>query len=97
MDAFQTLAELMMSQCPAGYGGARLEAELDANYASVALVCQDEEGGELSIELPPRTSVDLHYALENVRQEMAQQTGNTWKTCVATIRSDGKFAMDVGY
>jgi hypothetical protein len=97
MDMMQDLAEVVMQACPSGYSQARLEAELDEGFAEIAVYCVAESGEQLRSDLPGDTGFLLHNKLDDVREQMARQTGHRWNKCVLVILPDRRFRFNVEY
>jgi hypothetical protein len=97
MDMLQDLAHAVINICPSGYNQAKLEAELDDDWARLDLRCIDDSGGETRALLKGGASLDLHDQLDIVRDEMARATGYKWKKCIFVILPGGKFKLDVEY
>ncbi len=97
MDGYQALADAALSACPPGYDQLTLEAELYENSASMALECRNDQGHAVRSDMPGDSSVRVLLALEAIRQSMARQAGENWKSCVFTIGAGGHFNFRVSY
>jgi hypothetical protein len=97
VDTLQSLAQLVLETCPAGYAQARLKAELDQDWAEIDLRCIADDGTEVRSDLPGLSGPDLHDKLDEIRDQMAGSAGAKWSKCIFVIDRDGKFRMDVEY
>ena len=97
MDTLQDLAQVVIDICPSGYSQARLNAELDEGYAEIDLRCINDLGEEFRSPLEGISRLDLHDKLDNVREEMAKQSGSKWKKCQFVIQPDGRFKLEVEF
>ena len=97
MDAYQALGEIVLSHCPDGFQRAVLSGELDEDWAEVRITCLVSRADPIYPDLDATTVVEVHRRLNDIREEMAQVSGERWRTCAFTITSDGQFNMEVQY
>jgi hypothetical protein len=97
MDLLQSLAAVVLSTCPTGYDEARLEAEVDENYAEMELLCYNQSGELVRSNLPGLSGPDIHDILDAIRERMAEASGERWTRCVFLVRPDRSFKLDVSY
>jgi len=97
MDDYQALADAALSACPPGYHQLTLEAEVWESSASMALECRNDQGHAVRSDMPGDSGFRVLLALDTIRQSMARQAGETWKSCVFTIGAGGRFNFRVSY
>jgi hypothetical protein len=97
MDYYQTLTHIVSQQCPPGFIEARINAELDDDWARIRLVCVTNDEGEVEAPVRGIELADIHENLDGVREEMASLSGSRWKSCTFTVLAGGKFRIDVQY
>ena len=96
-DKYLHLGRLIAGQCPSGFREARLEGALDTDEADLKLswTAQDQSKGEMPCD--PSALREIRAALEDIREEMARQSGDErWRTFVVELRQGGHFRLDVG-
>ena len=97
MDAYQTLAQTLLQECPAGYESVQLKAELDDGWVQMDLRCKNRNQDTFVSELPGDSMFRIQSELEAIRDEMSKQGGKKWKKCVFVITPDKKFKINVEY
>jgi hypothetical protein len=97
MKAVSDLAELVVSQCPPAFKEAILKAELDEDWAQIELRYWTIDGHTNEVPLKGIAMADLHDALDSIREQMANQSGQRWETCTLSIERNGKFMFEVSY
>ena len=91
------LAEIALAQCPPRFDQVRLEAELDTGYSEIALHCMVDGRDHHITGFPAEASFGMHLSLDDIREEMAKQSGQRWMRCVFRIFPDQSFKLDVTY
>jgi hypothetical protein len=97
MTAFESLAAIIERIRPQGYEYASMHAELDDGWASIDLRFRSESGDELMSQLPDGSGFDIHHILDEIREEMAQTSGQHWKSCHFELSPGRHFRFDVTY
>jgi len=97
MDHYQQLAEVALAQCPPSFRRVRLQAELDDGYAEIDLRCMSESEEKQITDYPDLAGVEMHEALDAIREEMGRLSGQRWSKCVFQVFPDGTFKFDVEY
>ncbi len=95
-DRYLTLGRAIARRCPAGFEEARLEAGLDAEppVRSLAWTAPDGTTGEVGVG--PDAQAEIGDLLRDIRTAMAsQEGGQTFTRATVTLRSGGRFRMDV--
>jgi hypothetical protein len=97
VNPYEQLGRLVSDHCPAGFHDARLEGELDTDWAQLKLICVNQSG-EPREQLPPAPIIaEMHDALDAIREEMARQSGSRWMTFAFSLTPQGRFNFDVQY
>lgn len=96
-DPLQELGHLVIGQCAPGFARAVLEAEIDDDWAQIKVVCISTDDRAVEADIPALAGAEIHDGLDAVWQQMAEQSGQRWKTCVFTVHADGRFKLDVAY
>src|SRR6476661_5828325 len=69
VNPYEQLGILVSDHCPAGFRDARLEGELDTDWAQLKLTCVNQTG-ERREEIPPALAIaEMHDALDRIREE----------------------------
>jgi len=75
VNPYEQLGALVSDHCPAGFSAARLEGELDADWAQLKLTCVNQAGERLE-EAPTAFAIaEMHDALGRIREDMARHRG----------------------
>ena len=91
------LADIALARCPQQFEQVRVEAELDTGYSEIALHCVAKGQDHHITGFPPEASFGMHLSLDDIREEMARQSGQRWTRCVFRIFPDQSFKFDVTY
>ena len=95
-DRYLTLGRAIARQCPTGFEEARLEADLDSDppVRSLAWTAADGTTGEVAVAAG--TQSEIADLLRDIRTAMeSQEGGQTFRRATVTLRSGGRFQMDV--
>ena len=95
-DKYLQLGRLIAGQCPHGFREARLEGELDTDRTNLKLTWTGQDQSEAGAPLEGVAMDEIHAALNDIREEMARQSGgDRWRKFVVTLRQGGHFRLDV--
>lgn len=97
VNPYEQLGTLVANTCTAGFRDARLEGELDTDWAQLKLICVNQRGERREENMPALAIAEMHDALDRIREAMARQSGARWKTFVFSLASGGRFSFDVEY
>ncbi len=95
-DRYLTLGRAIARRCPSGFEEAKLEADLEAEapVGRLAWVAADRTTGEVGVG--PEAQSEIGGLLREIRNVMAsEEGGQSWRRAVVTLRSGGRFRMDV--
>ena len=97
-DEHKTIADVISKTVPNGWKQAWVDAVINDDHAKATYDYIDEQGNENWFAVRDiNDGLALTRALRNIRDFMAEQTGDKWKKVRFTLNADGTFKTKFEY
>jgi hypothetical protein len=92
--SYQTIAQALVSICPAGFEQARMVAQVGDDWSDIRYDCTVAGQTREGVTGDTATSSKVDDALQDLRRAWPAQP---WSSCTFTLSPDGQFKFDVSY
>ena len=97
-DRCRCVAKVLVKHVPASWSAAWADVVVNDDHTRQTFDYADEQGTEHWFSVEDDDDVELIYrSLRDVRDFMAEQTGQTWKKVRFTVHRDGTFRTEFQY
>lgn len=93
---YQTIAQAMITQAPAGWSVLEMDAQLGDGYVDTGF-CATVQTGNKSFALSSTDQTDVEDTLFKLQRTIQLHGRKPWSRCVFRVFPDGRFKFDVDY